>query len=372
MRIALLVDQFPELTETFVSGEARELVRQGHEVHVESGAHAPHPDSDAAIGLGVHYIGRGRGVGRLVLRHPLRCARDLLSRRRWRREEEVRTLRELGPAAVRLRRFAPDHLHAHFAAGAALDALRLSAVLGIPYSVMTHGYDIFKSPRNLCEKHARAAFTVTASEYSARHLRAVCPEADPEVLVMGVDDLRRSTPHRGTGTVVAVARLTEKKGLRHLVDAAQLCDRIQRVVIVGDGPLRDELRGPKVELLGARLPSEVPALIEQADVLVMPSVIASDGDRDTMPLSVKEALALEVPVVASDVAGLPEVVRSGWGRVVPPGDPIALARAIDELLSLPVEQRAAMGRAGREYVVAHCSRPGQTARLVELIASARA
>ena len=76
---------------------------------------------------------------------------------------------------------------------------------------------------------------------------------------------------------------------------------------------------------------------------------------------------MEVPVVASDLAGLPEVVDDGWGRLVAPGDPEALAGAIDALLSLPVAQRAAMGRAGRAHVLEHCSIVRETAKLVELI-----
>ena len=89
-----------------------------------------------------------------------------------------------------------------------------------------------------------------------------------------------------------------------------------------------------------------------------------------MPVAVKEALALEIPVVASDEVGLPEVVRDDWGRLCRPGDPIGLADAIDELLALPASTRAAMGRAGREFVLRECSLQRETARLAELIAAA--
>ena len=108
-------------------------------------------------------------------------------------------------------------------------------------------------------------------------------------------------------------------------------------------------------------------MVERADVLAAPSVVAADGDRDTMPVVVKEALAMEVPVVASDEVGLPEVVRPEWGRLVPPGDADALAAAIDELLALPAEGRLAMGRAGREFVTEHCNVATETARLAAWI-----
>lgn len=380
LRVAYVLDQFPELTETFVSGEIAELRRQGHSVHVEAGAHAPHPDPEArADGDAAFFFtddtraDRVKALAWLAVRHPLRCARDLVARRRWRREEEPRRLRHLAPAARRVRRARCEHLHAHFAAVAALDALRLGALLGLPYSVMTHGYDIFQSPRNLREKHLRAAFAVTPCEYSARHLRAAIPQAAGRIhrLVMGVDcdALRRDRPHPDGRTVVAVARLTEKKGLGHLVAAAALLEDV-RVVIVGDGPLRGALAAPRVELLGALAPAAVRDVLQSADVLAMPCVLAADGDRDTMPLAVKEALALEVPVVASDAFGLPEMVCPEWGRLVAPGDPHALAAALEELLSLPAAQRAQMGAAGRAFVLEHCSRAHETARLAELFATA--
>jgi glycosyltransferase involved in cell wall biosynthesis len=377
VRVAYLLDQFPELTETFISGEIAELRRQGHAVHVESAAYAPEPDLGVAQSIDVSFGfedrpgGRLRALAWLVSRHPLRCAADVWARRRWRREEHVHPLRRLAPAAQRISRSGAQHLHAHFAAGAALDAMRAGALLGLPYSVMTHGYDIFQTPRNLAEKLERAAFAVTPCEYSARHLRLAVPGARIHKLVMGIDGeaLRRTRPHAGNRVVVAVARLTEKKGLRHLVEAAGLLgDRVDRVVIVGDGPLRDALRGPRVELIGARTPAETMEIIQQAAVLAMPCVVAADGDRDTMPLAVKEALALEVPVVASDEVGLPEVVQQGWGRLVPPGDAGALAAALDELLSLPLADRAQMGADGRAFVLEHCSRARETARLAELIA----
>jgi colanic acid/amylovoran biosynthesis glycosyltransferase len=296
----------------------------------------------------------------------------------------VPPLRRLAPVARRLASFRASHLHAHFAAGAALDAMRIAALLGLPYSVMTHGYDIFQLPRNLREKHERAAFAVSACHYSVRYLRELI--GDPagsrvERLVTGVDGDRfqRGTPYPdGPRQVLAVGRLIEKKGFDVLVDAATLLDgAVARIVIVGDGPLHSELAErisalgleSVVELAGSRRPEEVRELLEESAVLAAPCVVAGDGDRDTMPVVVKEALAMELPVVASYEVGLPEVVRSEWGRLVPPGDPRALADSIHELLSLPGERRAEMGRAGREFVLRECSLSGQTRRLAALIAA---
>jgi hypothetical protein len=93
---------------------------------------------------------------RLVARHPLRCVRDLAGWLRWRREEFVRPLGRLAPVARRVLDEGDDHVHAHFAAGAALDAMRVSRLTGVPCSVTTHGYDLYLDRRNLREKLERA------------------------------------------------------------------------------------------------------------------------------------------------------------------------------------------------------------------------
>jgi glycosyltransferase involved in cell wall biosynthesis len=186
---------------------------------------------------------------------------------------------------------------------------------------------------------------------------------------MGVDGerFRRRTPYGGGDPhVVAVGRLVEKKGFRYLAEAAERLPDV-RFSIIGSGPLEEELRKRPVVLLGARPPDEVRKLLESAHLLAMPCVVAADGDRDSMPVVVKEALAMEVPVVASDEVGLPELVRPEWGRLVPPGDSRALAGGIAELLALPEAERAAMGRAGRAHVLEAASVHRETEKLARLI-----
>jgi len=365
--VALLADAFPELTETFVVNEVRALRRLGHEVVVLA-ANAPHEPAPG-VDEPVTPLGR-RDLGAaawLAARHPLRATRDVRTRDRWRPQEQPRPLRDLAHAARRLHATRAEHLHAHFAAGAALDAVRLGALLGLPVSITAHAHDVFATPRNLEQKLDAAAFVTTGCEYNARHLRRVT--ATPvHVIVMGVDAraFTRRTPHPTRGHVLAVGRLVPKKGFEHLVEAARRA-ALGRVLIAGDGPLRTHLNDPRVELLGARTPAEIRDLLEGAAVLAVPSVVAPDGDRDSMPVVAKEALAMEVPVVATDEVGLPELVTPARGRLVPPGQPDALAAALAEVLALPVEERAAMGRAGRAHVLEACDVDRETERLSTLI-----
>lgn len=386
--VEIRCEAFPVLSETFVANEARALVRLGHDVRVL--AHE-RPREDRAgppvEGVPVSYAQddttaqRVAAVARLGLRHPLAVARDLLARPRWRREEAVAPLRRLAPALLRV---GDRRVHVHFAKESALDALRGRRLLGTPYSLTAHAYDIYAAPANLGEKLGGAAFVTTGCEYTAAHLRTVNPSARVEVVVMGVDAdaFRRTTPHTDRRAVLAVGRLVEKKGFAHLIEAAGLPSVravLDEVRIVGEGPERARLQAQidrlglqdTVRLVGSMPPDMVRAELERAAVLAMPCVVAGDGDRDSMPVVVKEALAMEVPVVATDEVGLPEIVRHEFGRLVAPGEPAALGSALAELLALPPPQRAAMGRAGREHVLAHASLLTETSRLSTLLAAAR-
>jgi glycosyltransferase involved in cell wall biosynthesis len=381
MRLAVFVDVFPELSETFILNEVRALAAEGVEVRVEAARPAPLPQPSGTGGPAVSWWDvpmpgarshNLRALARLALRHPLRVLRDLNGQLRWRRDEQVRPLRRLAPFALRIAGQA-DHIHAHFAGAAALDAMRVSLLTGVPYSVTTHAYDIFLKPANLDEKLERARFHVTVCNYNAEFLRTRVPRAAGRLhkIVMGVDpeQFRRTRPYPGGRTVVAVGRLIEKKGFRHLIEAARRLPDVH-VKIAGEGPLRPQLERDlpaNVELLGALMPDQVRELLESADLFAMPCVVAADGDRDSMPVVVKEALAMEVPVVASDEVGLPEMVRAEWGRLVPPGDAGALAGAIAELLALPAEERLAMGGRGREFVARNFAIRDEALKLIGLI-----
>lgn len=312
VRLTVLADEWPALSETFIRNEVAALARAGHHVHVEAGAHAaqpdPHPEAASdvavAVGQGDPPLRRLIDLAWLASRHSLRCLADLRARDRWRPAEEPRPLRELAPAARRARAHRTEHLHAHFAAGAALDALRLGALLGLPVSITAHANDIFAHPRNLAEKLAAARFTTSGCRYTVDALRDIAgpPHADRvHEVIMGVDteEFARRTPHPSQRTVVAVGRLVAKKGFEDLLEAvALLRDRgvaPQRTIVVGEGPLRERLvelvaeldLASLVELAGPLDRAGVRDRLEQAAVLAMPCVLGPDGDRDSMPVVVK-------------------------------------------------------------------------------------
>lgn len=377
MRVLFVLDQWPELSETFVVNELQALRRQGHEVRVQASRRAPHPNPEAPGDVDVRLLGdpRLRDLLWLAARRPRACTADLLRRRRWRREEWVRPLRALAGPARRIVEGSDEHLHAHFAAGAALDALRLSALTGRPFSVTAHAYDIFATPRNLVEKLERAGAVFSGCEYNVVRLRELAPRADVHRIVMGVDASAfppHHAPRPAGRAILAVGRLVEKKGFDILVDAANRLSGVS-VRIIGDGPLRGALAeqiaatAAPVELLGSRPPAEVLAEMARADVLAMPCVVARDGDRDSMPVVVKEAMALGALVVASKEVGLPECVLAPWGFLAAPGDPQALAAALRAALDLGPDERRRAGEAARAWVREHADVDRETAAMAAVM-----
>lgn len=151
--------------------------------------------------------------------------------------------------------------------------------------------------------------------------------------------------------VVMIGRLTDGKGFDVLLDAAErLADRDVSFCLVGEGPLYDDLAGEieargladSVFLTGFR--DDIPSVLAASDVLVLPSF------REGTPRVITEAMASGLPVIATNIAGIPEQVADGEsGYLIPTGDPDALADRLGTLLESP-ELRTEMGNRGRQRV----------------------
>ncbi len=391
-RVAYVLKRFPRISETFVAAELLELRRQGEDVIVFALSRPDEPFShrfldelDVPVVYLPHRPGRepvrvARGLA-AAWRHPRRWGRAAVSVappsvRGWRRLLQATVLaRELQMAGI-------DHVHAHFASTAARIAHLARCMGGPAYSVTAHAKDIYHQDvraDRLAETLNAAAFVATVSEANVRHLRGLlAPGAVVELVPNSVDVERiRSRPTRrpASRTVLAVARLVEKKGLDDLVRA---CGALAasgspvRLDVVGDGPLRAELVararacGVDARFLGPLDHDDVLDHYATAAVFALPCVVASTGDRDGLPTAVLEAMASGLPVVATAVNGLAEAVVDGvTGFVVPERDPGALADAIDRVLCDPVLADR-LGRAGRRRVVDRFSLRASATRLRQL------
>jgi len=385
--VLYVLERYPELSQTFVEGELRELGRRGLSARVladrRGRADAHQPPSTAA-----HYLGERHGLARVLdaaaplSRRPRRAGAFLARERSWpppgghRRTRGLLRLGPWVPLAARARL-----LHAHFATEATDLARILSALSGTPYSFAAHATDLFADPGALRRNLRGARFCVTDCEYNRRHILDVAPEAAAKVSVVllgaDVERFERTRPYDPDGPVVAVGRLVAKKGFEDLIGAAaRLGDGLagREVLIVGEGPERPRLErlvaetGAPVRLLGALPHDEVRGVVEGGALFCLPCVVAPDGDRDSMPVAIKEAMALELPVVGTDEVGLPEMVEDDRGRLVAPHDPPALAGALSELLEMDGAARAVLGRRGRQWVSEHCTLTGQADRVLALMA----
>lgn len=352
MRIAVVVGRYPTRSETFVRDQIHGLVDRGHEVRVfaEGPGDLP-PGPPATAAYSIRYWG---GLARYVTasaehRSPVyrlgRQLRRILARHRLRER--------IGPAQF-------DVLYCHFGPnGELVRQLRAGGLLQGRLVVAFHGADMSSIPR----------------QRGPGLYRGVFAEAD---LLLPVSDLWRSrliqmgasaeqvTTHRlgvpcerltwrarrlsagGPIRLLTVARLVPKKGIGDAINAvALLRERGLRDLeyrIVGDGPLAATLReqalalglGDSVRFFGARGHAEVLRLMDEADLFILPSVTAADGDMEGIPVALMEAMALGLPVITTRHSGIPELIPVENHRLLAAeGSPEALCALILELVDHP-------------------------------------
>ncbi len=304
----------------------------------------------------------------------------------WRRvTRELSRVKVLSPpagralrAVIRERRI--ELVHAHFGDHAAYYAPAIPRA--IPMVVSFYGYDATSFPRKgrgygarvLRRLFRRDAVLLALSEDMRRDLIAL--GADPaqvEVHHLGVSLERFPFAPRepdGELRLLFVGRLVEKKGIFDLLEAIRDLPGV-RLDVLGSGALEAEARaaaGPNVHFRGALPPTEIPAAMAAADLLVAPSKVARSGDKEGTPTVILEAMASGLPVIATRHAGIPEMVGDGReGLLVPEGDAAALARAIRAAADSP-ERRAAWAAAAREKVEREFDAVKQAERLEALYA----
>jgi glycosyltransferase involved in cell wall biosynthesis len=396
-RIAVLVKRFPRLSETFILNEFLELRRQGMQLDMYAimDPDEPHSHPEAmALAPEVVYLQTGSMWRSLpsalstVRRHPWGAARALgwvLTR------HSAAAARNLVHALVLVDRLAqrgPAHLHAHFLHSPAAIAFIVRKISGQRYSLSGHAKDIYTTlPENVLMRCRDAEFVTTCTDANRRHLveEIGLPTSHVRLCRHGVDLERFSADRRDpqAARILSIGRLVEKKGFDVLVRA---CAKLRRagidfeLRIVGSGPLRDELLAlaeregiaDLVNLTGSLSQAQVAVELAAAEVFALTPMVMPDGDRDGIPNVVLEAMAAGVPVVASAVSGIPEVIEDGLtGRLVPPHSPSLLADALRKLLC-DAPERNRLSEAARHFVAEECAWSSAVVPLRELLSDAAA
>lgn len=283
-----------------------------------------------------------------------------------------------------------DHIHAHFANHPAMAAYVIHRFTKIPYSFTAHGSDLHRFKHMLREKVHHAAFVVTISSHNREVIVEHCGKryADKIHTIHCGVDLEKFRPRQKDRTqddalqIICVGTLHEVKGQAFLIEALnQLRGQgiEAHVHFVGDGTdlaMLQELTcqeslESQVTFHGAKTRDELVRLLQDADVLAAPSVPASDGRREGIPVVLMEGMACGLPVVASRLSGIPELVNSDdVGLLVPPKDAAGLAEAFSRLAKDP-ERRKRMGQRARQHVTDDFALRRNAAQLVRLFGMSR-
>jgi colanic acid/amylovoran biosynthesis glycosyltransferase len=373
MKVAVLVSDFPSVSETFVLSEIAGLLRRGHEVDIyaerrgePSLVHADVEPYDLLSRTSYEEMPHSRALRLWQSPRLLLGARDgesfaarLRALNVLKYGARAASLRLLYAASQFSHARAYDIIHCHFGANGLKGALArdVGALQGKLVTTF-HGYDLSAYTtehgagvyRTLFRKGD--LFLPVSERFRARLVEMSCP---PEKIVVhrtgvNLDEFAFREPRApadGRIRLMSVARLVEKKGLEYAVRAVARLIKEGREIeytIIGDGALREKLRwlieetgaGAFVRLVGWKSRAEVRAMLCAAHVFVAPSVTGADGDEEGVPVSLMEAMAVGLPVVATSHGGIPELVRDGeTGFLVPESDTGALAEKLKHVIDSP-------------------------------------
>ena len=379
--LAYLVSQYPAVSHTFILREIQQLGRLGLVIRTASvkppaASANGFTEAEAREAAATFYV-KTRNPWRILGDHAaclVRRPRGYLAGLRLALRLAGPDLRAMGYHLVYfaeaviigewMRRSGAGHLHVHFANAACTAALLLRKTHGISYSITVHGPDEFYDSGfyHVREKIEGAAFICCISRFCRSQLMKESALADwekMEVCPLGVDPevfAPRTPPRGGAFQALCVGTLIARKGQAVLLEAVAKAiarGRLLRVDFVGDGPERRALEdaaarlgiADRVTFHGSLSQDRVRELLERADAFVLPSF------AEGVPVSLMEAMAMEIPCIGTAIAGIPELIESGEdGILVPASDASLLAEAIERLIDDP-EWRLRLGRAGRRKVI---------------------
>ena len=391
-RLIFILKGYPRLSETFIAQEIRALEKRGFAIDIVSlrfptdkHVHDVHREIAARVTYLPEYLYQEplrvlRGWWR-ARRHPgfgrafRQWIKDLM------RDPTPNRARRFGQACVMVAELPADatRLHAHFLHTPASATYYAHLITGVHWSCSAHAKDIWTSPDwDKREKLATLDWLVTCTRDGYQHLRDITPAADRDkihLLYHGLDFARFPEPApsnpghdrdpKAPLRILSVGRAVPKKGYADLLQALALLPRAAdwRFDHIGGGPLLEDLKGLAETLQiakyvtwhGAAPQDKVLQAYRAADIFVLASCIAEDGDRDGLPNVLMEAQSQRVAVVATDLPGIAELVIAGeTGLLVPPSAPENLSAALLRIMR-DAALRGRLAEAGMRRVRQHFS-----------------
>lgn len=388
--LAIVVKGYPRLSETFIAQELLGLQRRGIPFHIYSLRHPTDPTDHPIhreITAPVTYLPEYTHHHPIVVLRAWTKARALpgyaaaaaACRADFARDRTRNRVRRFAQACVLATKCSPATplIYAHFLHTPASVARYAAMMRQLPFAISAHAKDIWITPEwEKQEKLAACAWLTTCTATGADHLRAIAPDPGRVHLNYHGLDLTRfpatgQTPSGRDGSdpadpvrILSVGRLVAKKGYDLLLQALAQQTGHWTFDHIGGGPLDNELRAQaealgvadRITWHGAQPQDHVLSALGSADIFVLASRIAADGDRDGLPNVLVEAQSQRLACLATDLAGIPELIDDGInGTLVPAEDPAALAGALAALIADPGLRRryadAGIARVHRDFAM---------------------
>ena len=380
--VAIFVPEFPVASETFVVTEINALRKLGHKVCVItmlklSGAeHFDFP----VFELKRNHIGQSvKGLFAVQL-DSLKNGLAIATKQR-----AIRNLSLLyfGIQCVHLiKSQGISHIHCHFMHSSLAYAVVAAKLANITVSSVGHGHDVYVNTADLKPKVMASNFNIAVCEDMFNVLRKIKKEGI-HLLHCGVDLSRYTSSFSNVNTntrFLFIGRLVEKKGLCYALSALSQIDKKHRPTldIVGTGPLLEELKAQVARLelsdcvnfLGFMTPNEIADKGGDYDAFLAPFCIADNGDKDTGPVVLKEAMAMGLPAITTDIMGCKEIINTSCGYTVESRNVAALKEAMLAFSTLDISTRKTMRHNARKRVFDHFNALTQGAILSFLIEQA--
>lgn len=381
--IGYILAHFPVLSQTFVGNELRAMQERGHKVVpivLQRATGAAQPE-DLLTAVQAHFLENVPTKRALEeLKKPslnaVRSMSYLINQQTLPRYSLFGNALKIASVA---RAHGCDHLHAHFAGAAAAHAIVAARWLGITVSFTGHGTDVNRDREDLDLKLDKADLAIGVCNDMVEDFASYGGDAQLAMVPCGTNPARflPAETLESNGKLLYLGRLSPSKGVDDLIDAAaRLGDQCADIDIIGDGPLTHALKnrardygllGRKINFLGPKPSEWIATEAPFYQGVVLPFKQSPDGQKDTGPVVVKEAMAMGLPVLSTRFMGIKDTITEKTGFLVEPANVRQLAEAMAQLSVLNKIDRYELGKRARTRVNTHFTLEAQARALSGLI-----